>query len=502
MIRFFTRTCVAMAFAAALPAMGLAQNEDDVLRYGWVAPLGSSRTMAMGGAFGALGGDLGSMGINPAGLGLYRRGDLAITTGLNSANTDASWNTTSAASAKFQGTTSNLGVALTYPSVDADWPFFTLAVGRQVRMPFNQRIFIEGVPSESTVSDLFVQQALDDAAIYGYASTDEALGGGDIFPYSASLAWRTLLLLPDNDDIYATAVGGPVEVKRVIERSGRMWETQIGFGTCYRDRLSIGATLGLPKVEFEETSTHQETTVSAEDDLRAWDYNERLNVDGQGILLRAGVNWRVTSQLRLGLAHQTRGRMTLLDNYSTSLSTQWADGNERAASSPITNNEYLVYTPRRTTVSASFLMGKLGVLAADYVHTDLRDGELGDPGTILSSGYNYAAENVAVDSSLQIVREARVGLELRLGPSKEYRIRMGGGTGNSPFNPNGVATDGSRHHASFGAEYRIGDVHFSVAWRRTWHKEDYLFMGAFHPESRGTLDRTSAALMFGAGLRL
>ena len=107
-----------------------------------------------------------------------------------------------------------------------------------------------------------------------------------------------------------------------------------------------------------------------------------------------------------------------------------------------------------------------------------------------------------MDSSLQVVREARVGLELRLGPLKEYRIRMGGGTGNSPFNPNGVATDGSRHHASFGAEYRIGDVHFSVAWRRTWHKEDYLFMGAFHPESRGTLDRTSAALMLGAGLRL
>ena len=149
--------------------MCLAQNEADVLRYGWVAPLGSSRTMAMGGAFGALGADLGCMGINPAGLGLYRRGDLAITTGLNSANTDASWNTTSTTSAKFQGTTGNLGVALTYPSVDADWPFFTLAVGRQVRMPFNQRIFIEGVPSESTVSDLFVEQALDDAAIYGYA---------------------------------------------------------------------------------------------------------------------------------------------------------------------------------------------------------------------------------------------------------------------------------------------------------------------------------------------
>ena len=176
MIRCFTRTCVATAFVAAMPSVGLAQNEADVLRYGWVAPLGSSRTMAMGGAFGALGADLGSMGINPAGLGLYRRGDLAIATGLNSANTDANWNTSAATSAKFQGTTGNLGVALTYPSVDADWPFFTLAVGRQVRMPFNQRIFIEGVPSESTVSDLFVQQALDDAAIYGYATGIELAG--------------------------------------------------------------------------------------------------------------------------------------------------------------------------------------------------------------------------------------------------------------------------------------------------------------------------------------
>ena len=111
MIRFFTRACIAMAVVAAMPSMGHAQNEADVLRYGWVAPLGSSRTVAMGGAFGALGADLGSMGINPAGLGLYRRGDLAIATGLNSANTDASWHTTSGTSAKFQGTTGNLGVA-------------------------------------------------------------------------------------------------------------------------------------------------------------------------------------------------------------------------------------------------------------------------------------------------------------------------------------------------------------------------------------------------------
>ena len=186
-----------MALVAAMPSMGHAQNEADVLRYGWVAPLGSSRTMAMGGAFGALGADLGSMGINPAGLGMYRRGDLAISAGIHGSSTASQWGTRSQDASGVDVVAGNFGIALTYPSVDADWPFFTLAVGHQNRMPFTQRVEIDGVSTDNTVSDLFVSQALDDAAIYGYASTDEALSNGDIFGYTASLAWRTGLLLPD-----------------------------------------------------------------------------------------------------------------------------------------------------------------------------------------------------------------------------------------------------------------------------------------------------------------
>ena len=161
----------------------------------------------------------------------------------------------------------NFGIALTYPSVDADWPFFTLAVGHQNRMPFNQSIKIDGVPSEGNGVDLFVGQAIDDAAIYGYASTDDALSNGDIFAYGASLAWRTGLLLPDNDALYATAVQGNVTIDRSIERSGRLAETQIAFGSTFQDRWSIGATLGLPKVSFEEQSMHRESTVDVSSDL-------------------------------------------------------------------------------------------------------------------------------------------------------------------------------------------------------------------------------------------
>ena len=46
----------------ALSHSSFAQNETDVLRYGWIDPLASARVTAMGGAFGALGADLSCMG--------------------------------------------------------------------------------------------------------------------------------------------------------------------------------------------------------------------------------------------------------------------------------------------------------------------------------------------------------------------------------------------------------------------------------------------------------
>ena len=93
MIRFFTRAFVATAFVAAMPSMALPRTKPTCFVTDGLPP-GQQQNHGHGWGVRALGADLGSMGINPAGLGLYRRGDLAITTGLNSANTDASWNTT------------------------------------------------------------------------------------------------------------------------------------------------------------------------------------------------------------------------------------------------------------------------------------------------------------------------------------------------------------------------------------------------------------------------
>ena len=312
-------------------------------------------------------------------------------------------------------------------------------------MPFNQRIFIEGVPSESTVSDLFVQQALDDAAIYGYAPPTKRWAAA-----TSSLIRRRWLGAPCCSCRQRRHLrhgrggsGGSQARHRAVRphvgNPNRVWHLLPRQAEHRRHA-------GLPKVEFEETSTHQETTVSAEDDLRSWDYNERLNVDGQGILLRAGVNWRVTSQLRLDSPtkpgpHDPAGQLQHLVVHPMG-------GRQRTRRlQPRHQQRIPDVHPRRTTVSASFLMGKLGVLAADYVHTDLREGELGDPGTILSSGTITRRRmwpwTAACKSSVKPGWAWSFAWSLERIPHPDgWRHRE------FPFNPNGVATDGSRHHAS------------------------------------------------------
>ena len=60
------------AFIAAIPAIASAQSTVDAYNLSQSELRGTARFMSMGGAFTALGGDLSTLGQNPAGVGVYR----------------------------------------------------------------------------------------------------------------------------------------------------------------------------------------------------------------------------------------------------------------------------------------------------------------------------------------------------------------------------------------------------------------------------------------------
>ena len=79
-------------FLSLTIAAGLfAQTADDALTIAQTFEEGTARTMAMGNAFTALGGDLGAIGINPASSGVFRCSQITFTPSLTTNRSTANY---------------------------------------------------------------------------------------------------------------------------------------------------------------------------------------------------------------------------------------------------------------------------------------------------------------------------------------------------------------------------------------------------------------------------
>ena len=68
-----------------------AQGEMDAYKFSQYDLNGTARYLSMGGAFGALGGDISAMRTNPAGLAIYRSSEIVTTVSLSSIKTKTDW---------------------------------------------------------------------------------------------------------------------------------------------------------------------------------------------------------------------------------------------------------------------------------------------------------------------------------------------------------------------------------------------------------------------------
>lgn len=477
-----------------LTLSGTAQNEIDILRYSYQESLGSARYMAMGGAFGALGADLSCLTGNPGGIGMYRRGDVGITTGLASQKTKLNIESQFGNANQLSGSTTNLGIALSYPSVNPDWPVTTLAITHSRRANYNEKLSVEDASLSASLLDAFLSSA------QGIPSPDLY----DMAPFTSNLAWETYLLdpHPNNDPTaYVSAIpyGGAYATK-TIERSGRLNETNIGMGSGFRERLFLGATFGIVNVIFDETAIHQERPRVDSLMLNEWEFQEFLQIEGSGINLKAGLTWMATSWLRMGLAYHTRSRITLNDDYSTKIRSAFKDGSNYDYNSPHNRLEYVVYTPARMLASAAFILGKAGIISADFERVNYGSGTLNPTALSGANAYDFATENEAAQALYTISYAARVGAEFRI--QRAWRVRFGGGMETSPFSTSAnIQSNANRYQASTGFGYRIENWSAAVTYRRSWFERDiYLFSPNLL--NAGSMGQSHGMMVFSLGFRL
>ncbi len=435
------RLSVLTGLALVLATASMAQNEEDALRISSLLPGGTARSNGMANAFGAIGADPGSIGINPAGFGLYRNSELTLTPSLevNDASSRFYGQNTSDSKARFYF--NNLSLILHNPAKkDNEWRSGTFGVvyDRQQSHHYASRAVGKEIPS--TILQRFVNEASG-------TSIDDL--STDAFPFSSSLAWYAYGIDPavvDGDTLlneYTPAIpfGSTTEQVHSVDSRGANTNTNFFYSGNYMDRLYVGISIGIASHRFKRTTKHTETSLDESLDLKDLTYTEDLNTTGNGVNAKVGVIGRITERFRMGAAFHSPQWMQLNDVYvyelKTSFRTPDADGRSSySETSPDGAFSYRVRSPWRAALSAAYVAGKNGVISVDYEYADYAKMRFRRNDKLVDD-YDFSLENAAIKQSFRAVHTIRVGMEWRAG---NWYYRLGWS-----FVPDAYLTSDPRH---------------------------------------------------------
>jgi long-subunit fatty acid transport protein len=416
-----------------------AQNEVDALRYSYNQTPYSARSMGMGGAFGALGADVSSFFNNPAGLAVYRRDGIEIGLGVVADNSRAQYGGATSEDEFDRFYLQSVGLINVGKPKDEDWSF-SIGIGHTKLNSFNQNQLIQGTVRDGTMLDAFAAMA------NGIPYNDVA----STLPFNAGLAWETFLIDPlDPDNLTYTAVAGSGRVSQYknIERRGFSSETTVGGGMAYKEFLYLGASIGFNTINYSEKSVYREYF----DETNTVDnfiFSEDLTTSGIGINFKLGAIVKATDWLRAGAFYQSPTTIRLSDSYYTSIDPTFRNAVGEVWNSPTNDFNFSVRTPGRTGINLAFILGDMGVIAADYEFSDFSGMSLA---AIQSSDYGFDLENETIKRIYRVAHRFRSGIEFRM--ARYFRVRAGAAYEQSPF-VNGVNENTPRINFTGGAGYR------------------------------------------------
>ncbi len=407
----------------------------DVNRFAQTIPTmgANARIQGIGGAATAVGGDISSASVNPAGLGFLQRSEVTFSPSVSFLGSDATYNLGSqnvpTEDAKLNANFAQLGGAFVLPSNNSSgYKGGAFAISYSRLNSFHRRTSYEGTNSQNSIIDYFLNQA--DGIPWN--SIYPAGGATDLL----ALAYDTYLINKDFDfdtggqDTYFPIVpNAPTLQREIIDYSGSQSQWNFSYGGNYNDKLFFGAGLGIQSFRYEESKRFEEIVVGEPfnpQETRSLDnlvIRENLSISGTGVNLTAGVIYRPIYAVRLGASISTPTYFSVNDSYDASLDAlynnfSFDDGttndpvilNDVSASTLNVESTYNMTTPLRASLGAAFFVGKFGFISADVDFINYESSKLLSP----PQEFSFTADNQTIKNLYASTMNYRLGAELRL----------------------------------------------------------------------------------------
>jgi long-subunit fatty acid transport protein len=464
-----------------ITSIATAQYVDNALLFSQQNYGSTARSRAMGNAFGALGGDFSSLSINPAGIGIYQRGELSTTLSLvNSNSTESTYQGNSFKENNNSFNFKNLGYISVVPSANTSSGMvsFNFGLGYNRLANFNQDTRVGSPAVAYSRMDAFAQNT--NGINYNNLVTSDGYDPyqSALIPWESKLAWENYLIDVANPttgaDQYNTFLLANETVKQTetVHREGFINEYLATFGANFNHNFYLGATIGMQDLFYDEAKLYSESGENNSNTTSGnwgnFDYSNSLRTTGVGYNLKLGAIYRPVPVLRVGVAIHTPTFFNMKETYSSAMSSNLmginADANgTHSEMSPIGNYKYNFHTPLRAIGSLAYQFAKKGMLSVDYEFVDYSTMKY----THGLGGGNFGIENGDIKSVYKAVNNLRVGAEFRV--TDTFSLRGGLEFLGNPYKSNSYNVSQPNMDYKFktysgGIGYRNGQFSIDLAY--------------------------------------
>ena len=475
---------------------------------------GTARFVGMGGAMGALGGDITTMGTNPAGIGIYRSNDVMTSFSYSAYGMESKYEGQKSTIDKNRWSFDNIGVVFA-TKIGNQTPLRYVNFGFNYKRSksFYKNMSMSGMmgvvenPSNPG-SPYYVSQTnsmalqATDAERYVWDNSRQHLdfdNANRIFSdpdagwlgalgYQGGLTERDRI---DNEpDLYVPFL--PVEPSSVFNSREKGGIDQYDFNVSFNinDRVYLGLTIGAYDVDYDKYSGYDESYKRGE----GYSLESYNNISGSGFDVKMGLILRPFeySPFRIGFAVHTPTFYKLTYSTSAIVTNDYRDAKTDELKRIIVDTydyvgdmkrDYRLVTPWKYNVSLGYTVGTSLALGAEYEYEDYSTMKFKYSSN--DGGGDMEFENAEVKNCLKGEHTFRIGAEYKVIP--EFAFRLGYNYSSAVFRDeavkyipsNSLITDTdfsnkrSQSNYTLGIGYRGKMFYADLAYQLSTYKENF-----------------------------
>lgn len=402
---------------------------------------GSARFTGMSGAFGAVGGDVSVININPAGIAIFNYS--AFSGSFN--NRNSSINSIYTGNSEIRENQffnlSQAGAVLVFKTGQSDWSKFALGANFRITKDFSNAFLASGNGGLATFRD------------YPNDTNNPKID------FNNTTGQRF-------DNNY----------------NGEITELNFAISSVYQKRLYLGASINFYELNFLQEALLSEFNDDGNGNILDVDLFQSNITAGTGFSANLGFIYKVTNDFRFGLSYQTPTWYTNIIQDTNYDPASLADSNLSDIGDttfffnedrPFRENnalyfsDYALRVPSKLTASAAYVFGKVGLISVDYSRRYFTGTRLWSNDIFTD---NFNPENQFFQTELRNTNNLNIGTEWRFG-----RLNLRGGyLYQQAADTLALDSDDLRGY-SLGAGYDFGNFRIDVAYSNNNRTAAYNF---------------------------